>query len=74
MKSSPFVLEIVPGDDFIWNDGKRDLHVFVPYHESKVIKKLRSKVMKRAPGVEMVLLRKKLIVVMLAVLVDVGPG
>ena len=30
--------------------------------------------MKQAPGVEMVLLKRILIVVMLAVLVEVGPG
>ena len=71
---SLLVLEIVLGNDFIWNDGERELHVFEPYHGSKVIKKLRSKVMKQAPGVEMVLLKITLIVVMLAVLVDVGPG
>ena len=35
---SPFVLEIVLGDDFRWNDGERELHVFKPYHGSKVIK------------------------------------
>ena len=70
---SPFVLEIVLGDYFIWNDGERKLRVFEPYYGSKVIKKLRSKFMKRAPGVEMVLLKKLLIVVMLAVWVDVGP-
>ena len=71
---SPFVLEIVMGDDLIWNDGERELYVFEPYHGSKVIKKLRSKFMKRAPGVEMVVLKRILIVVMLAVLVNVGPG
>ena len=35
---SPFVLEIVLGDDFIWNDGEREIHLFVPYHGSTVIK------------------------------------
>ena len=38
---SPFVLEVVLGDDFIWNDGKRELHIFEPYHGSKVIKKFK---------------------------------
>ena len=34
---SPFVLEIVLGDDLIWNDGEKELHVFEPYHGSKLI-------------------------------------
>ena len=71
---SPFFLEFVLGNDFIWNDGERELHVFEYYHGSKVIKKIRSKVMKRAPGVEMVLLRRILIFVMLEVFVEVGPS
>ena len=70
---SPLVLEIVLGDDFIWNGGERELHVFEPYHGSKVINVFRSKFMKRALGVDMVLLKIISIVVMLAFLVEVGP-
>ena len=70
---SPIVLEIVLGNDFIWNDGERERHVFKPYHRSKLINVLRSKVVKQTPGVDMVLLKRILIVVMLAVLVEVGP-
>ena len=67
---SALVLEIVLGDDFIWNDGERELHVFEPYHGSKVMKKIMSKFMKQAPGVEMVLLKIIFIVVRLAVFME----
>ena len=71
---SPLVLEIVLGNDFIWNDGERELHVFETYHGSKGIKKITSKVMKREPGVEMVMLKRLLIVVMLVTLVEARSG
>ena len=62
------------GRIFFRDTGQRKFHVLVAGHGGTIIKSLIYRVMKRAPGVEMVLLSKNFVVVKLAQWVVVAPG
>ena len=65
--------EVVLGYDLFRKYRQAYFHILVTPHGGVVIKILMSRVMKRAPGVDMVLFKRNLVVVNMAKLVFVSP-